>query len=133
MTWLLKQEMQSVRKEANFILGPKSNSHPRRPKSASHHVHSVARQLFAEMPQRMPRALPPLPRALPPLRGIEVDAELPLPSALPHLLFLALLRAGTRVRLGRLAELAAAASPPPCVPSRASACATTFAITRRSS
>ena len=56
MTWLLKQEMQSVRKEANFILGPKSNSHPRRPKSASHHVHSVARQLFAEMPQRLPRA-----------------------------------------------------------------------------
>ena len=52
MTWLLKQEMQSVRKEANFILGPKSNSHPRRPKSTSHHVHSVARQLFAEMPQR---------------------------------------------------------------------------------
>jgi len=48
--------MQSVRKEANFILGPKSNSHPRRPKSASHHVHSVARQLFAELPQRLPRA-----------------------------------------------------------------------------
>ena len=49
--------MKSSSQASNFVLGPKSNSYPRRPQSASHHVHSVARQLFVEMPQWMSRAL----------------------------------------------------------------------------
>jgi hypothetical protein len=38
-------------------LGPLSNSARRRPKYVFHYGHSVARQVFAETPQRMPRGL----------------------------------------------------------------------------
>ena len=38
--------MKSSSRASNFVLGPMSNSHPRRPKSAPHHVNSGARHVL---------------------------------------------------------------------------------------
>ena len=131
-------------------MGPLSNSARRRPKYVFHYGHSVARQVFAETPQRMPRGLcVAAMRELAPLhcRRVHPRPCLPVASLRPPLvkaqrpssLWLSLtspsrspeLARGCQsaVAMGAAAELAAVASSlPPSFP----ACATTLSVVCRS-
>ena len=131
-------------------MGPLSNSARRRPKYVFHYGHSVARQVFAKTPQRMPRGLcVAAMRELAPLhcRRVHPRPCLPVASLRPPLvkaqrpssLWLSLtspsrspeLARGCQsaVAMGAATELAAVASSlPPSFP----ACATTLSVVCRS-